>query len=230
MSRGVLYVVWNNVPGGRHDFVLQRSIRSLRRHHPELEHHVAELEGSATLLDKSRMFDLSPFEETLYLDADTIVMGRLDFGFEQAERHHVACAICEAPFACRYRESIRGDVIEYNTGVIFFTRARESRRVFEEWKRLAPLIDSSVIYLNPDGTQGKMPVNDQASFAKAVHDLEFNPRVLPENWNFRPHFMHDFFGPIKIWHAYADPPPGLIEFNDQVAGAPLGVWGFSRIG
>ena len=49
----------------------------------------------------------------------------------------------------------------------------------------------------------------QAAFAKAIDETAFVPYVLPLNWNFRPKWHLAFFGPIKIWHDYADVPPPL---------------------
>ena len=50
------------------------------------------------LLQKSQMFQFSPFRETLYLDADTVVLGRLDFAFLKAQEFGLACCICECPW------------------------------------------------------------------------------------------------------------------------------------
>jgi len=36
---------------------------------------------------------------------------------------------------------------------------------------------------------------------------------LPLNWNFRPQWHRSFFGPIKVWHDYADPPAFFTELN-----------------
>ncbi len=58
-----------------------------------------------------------------------------------------------------------------------------------------------------------MSANDQGSFALAVEQTGFNPFVLPHNWNFRPLWHRSFFGPIKIWHDYSDPPPFFDEIN-----------------
>ena len=79
-GRGVLYIVWGSAAEGP----LERSLDSLKSHHPELPVHVARLGDGACLLDKARMGDLSPYKETLYLDADTVVLGNLDFGFAKA--------------------------------------------------------------------------------------------------------------------------------------------------
>ena len=67
--------------------------------------------------DKAVMRDMTPFEETIFLDADTMVMGRLDYAIEQARRVGLACSICECPWARRYG-GIEGEVIEYNTGTV----------------------------------------------------------------------------------------------------------------
>src|SRR5438067_9971407 len=97
-QRGVLYVKWGN----RLDHALARSVASLKAVHPDLPIHVHELPVASSLLDKANMFDWTPFQETLYLDVDTVVLGRLDYGFERAQRHTLACAICECPWARRY--------------------------------------------------------------------------------------------------------------------------------
>lgn len=206
-QRGVVYVVW----GEAIEPMLQRSITSLRRHHPELPVHVERLPDGSQHRDKPRMFDVSPFEETLFLDADTVVLDRLDFAFEKAQRFALACCICESPWARRHA-GISGDVIEYNTGVLFFTRAAES--IFRRWAEIVYSIDATVIMLGPNQSVTRQVDSDQAGFAQAVDDLRFNPYVLPLNWNLRPAWQKNWFGPIKIWHWRSPPPDRLVEWND----------------
>lgn len=206
-DRGVLYIVW----GHNADALLARSRASLAAFHPGLPVHAHRTE-SGGLLDKAAMADLSPFETTLFLDADTVVLGDLSFGFDKAERHGLACCICECPWARRY-PSLQGDAVEYNTGVLFFTRA--FRPVFDRWRDTARTVDSSILHHATDGSVCRMECNDQAAFAKAVEDAGFNPYVLPLNWNLRPHWHKSFFGPVKVWHDYRDPPGPLIERNLQ---------------
>lgn len=215
-KRGVLYVVWGHRKTKDLDTVLKRSMRSIMRHHPDFGIKVHELPEGASLLEKSRMYDWSPFEQTLYLDADTVVLGKLDFAFEQAGHHHLALSICEAPYARRYSGMISGDVIEYNTGVMFFHKRAETERLFREWERIAFSEDSSHTYLDVNGMISRQVCNDQASFAKAAHSLRFNPFVLPCNWNFRSVFVKDFFGPLKVWHDYSDPPQALVKAHDNL--------------
>lgn len=219
-KRGVVYMVFNKTR--QLDEVMRRSIQSVYKHHPELGIHIEEI-GQGSLLDKATMFERSPFEETVFLDLDTVVLGKLDFGFEMALKHHVAMALCEAPLARRYMNTFSDDSVEYNTGVIFFTKSEPAAKLFAEWKRLAPITDSSIKFIAVDGTIGVMPSNDQGSFAKAVRDTGFNPFVLPMNWNFRPLWQRSVFGPIKIWHDYSNVPQDVLDFNAaQGPGAVLG--------
>jgi len=210
-GRGVLYLVW----GEKIEPVLQRSIASLKAIHPELPIEIARLdapENSAqSLMEKTEMFERSPFDETLYLDADTIVMGRLDFAFEMARQFGLACCICEAPFARRYAGlADRGDMVEYNCGVLFFTT--RAKPVFDAWREIALSLDSSLLHF-AGGRKAVMPWNDQAGFAAAVAKCGISPFVLPRNWNFRAYIEHEFYGPLKIWHAYPDPPASVIEIG-----------------
>ena len=209
-KRGVIYIVWGN----QSDAVLERSKKSLALYHPELQIEViridAQTDSISGLRYKSRMMSLSPFVETLFLDADTVVLGRLDFGFDKAARFGLACTISECPWARRYSKSIKGDTIEYNTGVVFFTG--KAKPVFDTWERLAQTVDASMVhYVNVNGQMAEMKFNDQCPFAMAVEETGFSPFVLPQNWNYRATYVRDFFGPIRIWHAYPEPPKAVYD-------------------
>ena len=214
MSRGILSIYW----GDEAKLPIERLRASVKKFHPELPHEVIKLNVSSSSMEnlnrKAAMLDMSPFEETLFLDIDTIVMGRLDFGFEKAKQFGLAIAICEAPWAKRYTKIFSGDEVEYNTGVMFFTR--KAAPVFDLWKSLSEGVDSSIAHVK-DGRVDIMPANDQGPFALAIEQTGFNPFVLPLNWNFRPHSHTSFFGPIKVWHDYADPPPFFEEMNSYYA-------------
>lgn len=206
-TRGALYVVW----GDYNKPALNRSLASLKKYHPDLPIHIETLPADATLLDKAAMLDFSPYEETVFLDVDTVVMGNLDFGFEKARHFKAAVCICECPWARRYG-GLEGDMVEYNTGVIFFTK--DAKPLFDQWKDQAPKVDSSIHFI-VDGQQGLMPLNDQAGFALAVEQTGLQPFILPHNWNFRPKWQKSWYGPLKIWHDYGDPPEALLTHNDQ---------------
>jgi hypothetical protein len=210
-ERGVIYIVW-----GRNDKTeraLERSRKSINAVHPELPVEVIRVDADDPikgLLQKARMFARSPFRETLFLDVDTVILDRLDFGFRKAQGFGLACCICECPWARRYA-GIQGETIEYNTGVMFF--AESAKPIFESWERLAAQLDSSIVFLGPRGERLRMPFNDQCSFAAAIEENRFSPFVLPLNWNFRPQWQRSFFGPVKIWHDYSEVPSFFTEMR-----------------
>lgn len=175
--RGVLYVIWGNGC----DDELERSRRSVERFGLPVE--VKRLDAKSGLNDKSSMFEWSPFENTLFLDTDTEALSDLSFGFEMSARHGLAITI--APFFCAKRWGT-DDVVEYNTGVIFFDRRPAVRDLFARWAEIAHRYD-----------------NDQGGFAQAVYDRSFNPFVLPPTWNFRADYHGGRFlcGPMKVWHS-----------------------------
>ena len=210
-GRGAIWVVW----GSFDKAVLARSRDSLSKVHPHIPQHVIELPATSTLLDKARMLDLSPFAETLFLDVDTVVLDDLGFGFEQALRFGLACSICECPWARRYG-GITGDMVEYNTGVLFFTEA--AKPVFDAWQARNADTDSSIVFHGPDGL-ARMPLNDQAGFARAIDETGFRPFILPYNWNFRPKWHKSWFGPLKIWHDYSDVRAPMWAHNAEQAAA-----------
>jgi len=215
MNRGILSIYW----GDEADLPISRLQKSLKRFHPELEHKIVKIDvpdsNPTSLNQKAKMMDLSPFDETLFLDIDTVVMGGLDFGFNKAVEYGIALSICEAPWARRYSKIFNGDEVEYNTGVIFFTK--KAKIIFEEWKKLADTLDSEIIAVNEKGIY-RMAANDQGSFAMAIEKTKFNPFVLPINWNFRPIWNKSFWGPIKIWHDYSNPPDILEKMNQYYEG------------
>jgi hypothetical protein len=210
-NRGVLYIVWGH--DDKTECGLGRSIQSLKEIHPELPVEVCRLESTDPiegLLQKARMFELSPFRETLFLDADTVVLGRLDFGFAKAKEFGLACCISLCPWAKRHT-GVHGETVEYNTGVMFF--GPQAKPVFENWAKLAPQIDSSINWYDELGQLRRMRHADQGSFAVAVEAAKYPLFVLPVNWNFQPKWQLSFFGPIKIWHDWGELPPFFSEMR-----------------
>jgi hypothetical protein len=211
-TRGAIYMVWGNETKLRK--ALQRSIDSLKVTNPSLPYTVIELENKGAwegLLQKAGMLERTPYEETVFLDADTLVLGPLDFGFQKAIQHGLACCICEAPWLKRYSPNY-GDLIEYNTGVLFFTRKAE--RIFAAWKDLISRVSSQILLINDKGDLIKMPYNDQASFSLAIEQTAASPFILPMNWNYRPPWHYGFVGPIRVWHSYDEPPANIITTSN----------------
>jgi hypothetical protein len=211
--RGLLWIVWGNNAGVERALV--RSQASASRWHPDLPQKVCRMPEGSDLRCKSQMYNLAVWETTLYLDADTVVMGKLDRAFDMAERHGMALCINPCPWARRYTSlSHLGDMTEYDTGLIAFSKRHAAvRTVFAQWMGGHDL-DSTSYFQSGTGL-ARMPVNDQCAFAAAVSHTGFNPHVLPVNYNCHPKWTPLVFGPVRVWHDYNDPPATLDAWNAQ---------------
>ena len=217
MKRGVLYIVW----GDQIEPQLQRSIQSVKKYHPAMPIHVERVPDlrERGLLQKAKMGAITPFESTLYLDADTVLLGNLDDAFQRGEQFGLACCINECPWLRRYGSN-HGDAIEYNTGVLFFTR--QARPVFDAWQTLAPVSPAAGRWVTAiDGRLHGVPCDDQASFASAVRQAQYCPFILPLNYNFRPVFYPCFFTPLKVWHSPSSLPEGIEQLNERTTAGVL---------
>jgi hypothetical protein len=207
-QRGVLFMSWEPEAAGERA-LLERALASLRQVHPELPHHVAALPGGTPRLDKPGLLARSPFETSLYLDSDAVVLGRLDFGFEMAERYGLACCLGDNPWQRRYL-GLPGDAVDYDAGVLFFDG--RAAPVLEAWGRLAPLVDLPVSQV-VDGKAEQAPCDDRLGFTRALELCGTVPFVLPLNWNLQPRWQRSFFGPVKLWRSSAPVPETLLAFN-----------------
>ena len=177
-ERGVVYIV-----SGAQGKAALRSLESLRRF--GLDYCVREVDQGSLTSAKTRLPELSPFQATLFLEPDAIVLDDLSFGFEMAARHGLALSIATTCWA----GTGKPDLVQYDLGVVFFTRTPRTERLFDRWRRGA----------------------DDGSFAQAAYDTASNPFVLPENWNFRAKPL--VCGPIKIWNSSQLPPLNTDDWN-----------------
>lgn len=96
---------------------------------------------------KTRMYSLSPFRKTLYLDADTQVLSSASGGFQLLDFFDVVLAIDPNKILSRVKwpalipeevgttkaEIGTAEVQYYQSGVIFFQRNERNRQFFQEW-------------------------------------------------------------------------------------------------
>ncbi|HTW71644.1 MAG TPA: hypothetical protein VME47_17295 [Acetobacteraceae bacterium] len=164
--------------------------------------HAFQLPGQ---LAKSEMFALLPPEygSFLFLDSDTYILLDVSLGFEKAEIYGIAAAQSAAYSLEHFwgfasQAAALGvpprDILQYNTGVIFFTRAPRAWAVMRKWHNLCTRAPC-------DATAW----GDQPYFAVAMEQLGFNPYTLSTAYNYRS-FGELANGQIRIWHSRAPPP------------------------
>lgn len=206
-GRGALYVVF----GERTRELARRSIATLRAVHPDLAVAVisdrpfaeadveigmsADEAGAGARGAKTRAMTLSPFKQTVLLDADTEIVGSLAGGFVALDDgFDVALAICdECPvlrdctqssaeeFAATVDAVGDPNVYYYQSGVIFFGRNAATKRVGErwhaEWKRFGTF--------------------DQSALLRALHGTPCKLWLLAPAWNSR-----DERRARHVWHLH----------------------------
>lgn len=149
-TRGVIYIAY----GEKAEREAEQSIATLRRFHDWplvlMRQPFPELRQDATDKQKSRwakvtMLDWTPFDDTLYLDADTRIYGDLSAGFEAlAAGWDLALAPSDNQgqdwlwhVAGREREQTRADwgfePLQLQAGVMFVRRNERTRALWERW-------------------------------------------------------------------------------------------------
>jgi len=153
MADGVLYVAYGRRAVGE----ATGSLRTLQQYHDWPVCVVGdEVEGAQRIefpdrgmsgrWAKVNLLSLTPFDRTLYLDADTRVHGRLDVGFDiladgwelvivpskvQAQPLH---NLVEEERWVTQDEVGDGWPLMLNTGVMWFQKSGRMARLFEEWR------------------------------------------------------------------------------------------------
>ena len=152
---------------------------------------------------KPFLYNYSPFEFTLYLDADTEICGNIMPGFELLREYDV-CIADDGRFIeniykynklgaewnwARDERDFTSALLgkpknrEINSGVIFFRKSSQAEKFFvkwyEEWTRFQQW-------------------DEQFAFLRAEHDCpETKIKHLPQTWN-----EHDPTKPKIIWHKW----------------------------
>jgi hypothetical protein len=178
--------------------------------------HVVEADFAAEgYLRKCELWRFLPehYKTFLFLDVDTRVIGDISLGFDKAKRFGIAVA--QAP---RYSlERFQGFVeimraagvrprgqLQFNSGVIFFSRRPEVDAVMQKWDSLARQFGGRDARYRELSKQ----FGDQPYLTLAMELLEFQPYVLSTSFNHRAK-GELIDGDVRIWHSYKQIPPDL---------------------
>ncbi|ETX15352.1 hypothetical protein OCH239_16110 [Roseivivax halodurans JCM 10272] len=181
--RGVVYVAW----GRDHVDVARRSAASVKRTNPQLTtaiwckagDDVAGFDLSFTIPEglkrpKVNLLGQTPFDETLFLDNDTLVRADLSSLFDLLQRFDMAGAQVALWHRPRHHKPIRHDLPEtfpeINTGVLLYRRTEAALDLFDAWAlRFA---------------EGRYGI-DQPSFREVLWESDIRFHVLPQQFNKR---------------------------------------------
>lgn len=166
------------------------SARSVMRHNPTLPIYIHRTsgEGLESRVAKLSMDLISPFDETIFLDCDTLVGA----GFEQLPEKCFdqlsACLdfgpkICGEVLKHRWFNRVVDKAVlrhtdgvvpkwmpHFNTGVMCFSKTEATKAAFLEWRTI---------------WNSRPPAQDQLAFMEMLHKTGFRPDLLGPEWNFQ---------------------------------------------
>lgn len=202
IQKGVLYIA----SSPRHVDEAIVSINSLRRVMPNIPIGlISDVTDEASNVDvfiettdiyqnlSDKVFNLNktPFEQTIYLDTDTIVNKGLNDIFTLLDNYDIAVAFNDNREYMPGKEYPVDDIPEtfpeYNSGVIGYNKSKSSK-LFNKWKKT----------YKEYSTEGY--TRDQPAFRKALYETEINIATLPSEFNCRFHYGGYVAEDVHIFH------------------------------
>ena len=156
--------------------------------------------GNVPYSRKMYAYRESPFEKTLYLDSDCLMLFDPHQWFD-FDRYHLAVA--HAPYP--YFQWQRKHIIHFNTGVQFFVKCPEVDAFMLRWLELADNFKTEF-------------QKDQYGFSLAVHQCRLRLLTLPYTCNYRaglPGVTKCIQGPLYFWHSRLPVPKEVARYNAQ---------------
>lgn len=209
MSRGVLYLA----SGPKYIDQAKKSAASVKRYHPDLsitlytdKDTAADVFDQVVLIDEpveemadSRLStDYFPYDQNLYLDADTLVCADISELFnilDQADlalAHNVGRTNWDKSAYIKNGVHIPETFTEYNTGVVAYNDCSEVHRLFSDWNRIFTDYDWSIY-------QGTVEPS-QPAFRVALYNSDVRFVTIPKEYNFMLHAAGHVTGYIRILH------------------------------
>jgi hypothetical protein len=209
MSDGAIYIITKDE---RYVNLLAASAASLKRVMPNLPITVfsqfpvsspnfdnvipVNTEGDG-FYDKARLMLDSPYDRTLFLDADIYVAEPVPELFALLDRFDCAATHEEYLNTDWFNDYSRPDVPisfpEFNTGVLAFKRSSDMQRVLQEWSRLY----NEFLKINPNTS-----INDQPFFRVAAYHGDARIATLGREYNCKFRGQGYLNGPLKVLHGH----------------------------
>lgn len=148
-------------------------------------------------LDKIAPMKKSPFEKSIFLDTDTLVVGNLNCLYYILDKYDIA--YCNAPIRKNGRyisEKVPNCFVQPNTGVIAYVKNKKTDELFDLWLEN---YKKHIEKINPKP-------NDQEAFRESVWEIDIKNYILPPEYNLRTKFDYFIGGrsSVKVLHGRDD--------------------------
>ncbi len=216
MSKGAIYVVTQDP---RYMGLLRTSAERLKTVMPDLPitvfsqfpvsgacyDRVIPVEPSGDgFYDKTRLIRESPYEQTIFVDADIYVAEPFPELFSLLDRFDCAATheeYLDTDWFHRYpRPDIPSSFPEFNTGVLLFKRSALMVRVLLNWADLYKMFREE----NPSLSIKGQTINDQPFFRAALYKNDARIATLAREYNCKFRGQGYLAGPVKILHGHVD--------------------------
>jgi hypothetical protein len=212
LTNGAIYIITHD---SRYTELLLGSAASLKRVMPELPitvfsqfplespdfERVIRVEDSEDgFYDKTLLMQQTPYDRTLFVDADTRIVEPVpelftildEFDFAATHEEYV-----NSDWFNRYpRPDIRLGFPEFNTGILAYRRSPQMDRVLQDWS----VLYRTFLDTHPPGTK----TNDQPFFRAAVYRSAVRIATLPREYNCKFRGQGFLNGHVKIVHGHVD--------------------------
>jgi len=211
MPNGAIYILTQN---DRYVNLALQSLASLKRVMPDLPvtvfsqfpiscpliERVVPIEPSRDgFYDKTKLIRQSPYERTIFIDADIYVAEAFPELFALLDRFDIAATheeYVDTDWFHRYpRKDIPSSFPEFNTGILLYRRGPQTDAVMKAWE------DSYAEYLAQKPGQ---PINDQPFFRAAVYFSDARVATLTREYNCKFRGQGYLNGTVKILHGHVD--------------------------
>ena len=211
MTNGAIYILTQNE---RYVDLALQSLVSLKRAMPDLRVTVfSQFPISSPLIervvpvsstgvgfyDKTKLMRESPYERTLFVDADIIVVQPFPELFDLLDRFDCAATHEEyvnTDWFNRYpRNDIPSSFPEFNTGILMFKRSERMDSLFKEWDAL---------YAQYLATKPDQVIKDQPFFRVAAYNSDVRMATLTREYNCKFRGQGYLNGPVKLLHGHVD--------------------------
>jgi hypothetical protein len=149
--------------------------------------------------DKTKLMQESPYDRTLFIDADIFVVEPFPELFDLLDRFDCAATHEEylnTDWSKRYpRRDIPSTFPEFNTGILLFKRSAQMNGLLKEWETLY----ARYLEEKPD-----QQINDQPFFRVALYHSEARVATLTREYNCKFRGQGYLNGPVKILHGHVD--------------------------
>jgi Glycosyl transferase family 8 len=149
--------------------------------------------------DKTRLMRESPYERTLFIDADIMVLQPFPELFDLLDRFDCAATHEEYVNTDWFDHYVRTDIPssfpEFNTGIFLFKRSPRMNTLLEEWDAFY----AKHLKQNPD-----QPTNDQPFFRVAIYYSDVRIATLTREYNCKYRGQGYLNGQVKLLHGHVD--------------------------